>query len=111
VRVGDAPAVVAAGVDHVANDRAVADIQTAFLNQVKVHGGIEVGIVGHVVHVAIHVVVHPARGDGLKDKVIGASWDLDIRHGSSSVGGAVDGQGVLLGDIPWVVHQQALLQH
>ena len=41
----------------------VADVEAARADQVLVHHGVEVGVVRDVVHVAVRVVVHPARGD------------------------------------------------
>src|SRR3546814_10118280 len=47
-----------------ADDLAVVDVEPAFVNQVGVDHRVEVGVVDDVVHVAVDVVVHPARRDG-----------------------------------------------
>jgi len=42
----------------------VADVATRTLDEVGIHDGVEVGVIDHVVDVAIRVVVEPAGTDG-----------------------------------------------
>jgi hypothetical protein len=77
---------LAARFRHDANGRQFTDVDTACLDQEPVHGGIEVRIVGHVVDVAIVVVIHPARGDGAEEPEIRPAMMGDVGH---------DGRGAL----------------
>ncbi|MCY1539280.1 hypothetical protein D9M68_748600 [compost metagenome] len=58
------------------------DIQSAALDQVGVHRAVEVAVIDHVVHMAVEVVVVPARGDGLEVAVVAAQV-LGLAHGVS----------------------------
>ncbi|MNN64828.1 hypothetical protein D3C81_1802940 [compost metagenome] len=48
------------------------DIQATDLDQVGVHRRVEEAVVGHIVHMAIHIVVVPASNDRLEVPVVGA---------------------------------------
>ena len=71
---------LAARFRHDANGRQFADVDTACLDQEPVHGGIEVRIVGHVVDVAIVVVIDPARGYGAEEPEIRPAMMGDVGH-------------------------------
>ena len=70
LRVGERRVVFTTGIDHIADHAAVADIQAALLYEVAVGGGVEVGVVGHVVHMTVDVVIRPAGGDRVENPVI-----------------------------------------
>src|SRR3546814_5980833 len=67
-----------------ADDLAVVDVEPAFVNQVGVDHRVEVGVVDDVVHVAVDVVVHPARRDGEEVREAVASLRL-VGHGWRTV--------------------------
>src|SRR5690606_14402706 len=113
VGIGNGPAIAASGLYHKPDDRCLVDVQAAFLDHVQVDRGVEVGEVGDGIDVPVDVVVDPAGGNGLEDEVVIQSGVGAFSHGSPvidserSAGGPVHGQGVLFGQFPRDIDQQA----
>src|SRR5690606_30196617 len=75
---------ISARLGHQADDLAVVDVEQAVDHQQPVHRRVEPRIIDHIVDVAVDVVVHPARGDGLEAAVVAAFGPLDRSgHGVS----------------------------
>src|SRR5262249_36331343 len=62
----------AAGLHHQPHNAARFQIEEASLDQIAVHHRIEIGIVDHIVHMAVDVIVHPAGRNQQKMPIIGA---------------------------------------
>ena len=85
-RKGDRGVVLAARFDHEPDHRRVVNIQTAHLDQIAVGDGVEIGVIGHVVHVAIDIVIHPAGRHVAEPEVVVADRAIS-GHGVRSPGG------------------------
>ena len=72
VREGDRREEGAGGLDDVADDRALDDVEEARFDEVAVHRRVEIRVVHDVVDVAVDVVVHPPRRDRAEEAEIGA---------------------------------------
>ena len=66
---------------HQTNRAARMDVEHALLDQGGIHSGVEPAVVHHVVHMAIDIVVHPARADGAKRLVAAAGVGLGFGGG------------------------------
>ena len=62
--------VVALRLHHQADGAALVDVQRALVDQVAVHRRVEPAVIDDVVHMAVHIVVGPAGGDGLECAVV-----------------------------------------
>src|SRR6186997_855537 len=69
---GDGGKIIAMRLDHETDHGACCDVERALSDQIRIHRGVEIGIIDRVVDVAIGIVVHPARGDVL-EMAIGVS--------------------------------------
>ena len=66
--------------DSHADDAVGLDIEAALVNQKTVHHGVEIGIVGHVVDVAIDVIVRPSGLNAQKMGVAVPGFDVLFTH-------------------------------
>jgi cyanase len=64
--------IIAMRLDHETDHGACCDVGRALSDQIRIHRGVEIGLIDRVVDVAIGIVVHPARGDVL-EMAIGVS--------------------------------------
>src|SRR5690606_25841541 len=69
---GDFGEIAAAGLDHQSDLAAAMDIERPLLDEPAIHGRVEERIMHHIVHVAVDVIVHPARGDGAEGAIVAA---------------------------------------
>jgi hypothetical protein len=56
------------------------NIQSAFLDQITVYRGIEVGVVRDIIDVTVDIVVHPSGGNRIKQPVIVAMDGSGYSH-------------------------------
>ena len=82
LRKGERREIVAAGLDHQADDGAGMDIQPGFLDQKAVHRRVEEAIIGGIIDVAVDVVIGPACRQGAKAGIRRAGAFLD--HSTAS---------------------------
>src|SRR5262245_37346621 len=74
LRIRERPVVAALRLHRDTDDRSMLDIKSARVDQVAVDHRVEIRVVGHVVNVAVDVVVHPACRDGEKMRVVSAPF-------------------------------------
>src|SRR3546814_351985 len=84
LRKGEGRLVAAGALGADADHDASVDVEPTRADQVGVDRRVEVGVVDHVVHVAVDVVVHPARRDGEEVREAGASLRR-VGHGWRTV--------------------------
>ncbi|MNH40499.1 hypothetical protein D3C79_1018260 [compost metagenome] len=83
LREGNGGKIVAGGPGHVGHHRVVVDIQAGMFDQPGIHGTVEKPVIDDVVHMPIHVVVMPARGDRL-EVAVGAAQRALPGHGQNA---------------------------
>src|SRR5579862_6367950 len=70
--------------DDQADRRAGVNVEAALVDQMLIHHGVEIGVVSHVVDVAVHVVIHPSRRDRQKAWIVRAAGCRPGAHSALS---------------------------
>ena len=76
--------IIALRLYHQTNGFTLVNVQHTFLNQVRIDRRVKPTVVNNIVHMAIHVVVHPPGSDGAKSAVVTSG--LRLRFGTVHFG-------------------------